>query len=211
MSKEKTNLNHKIMKIKRMGTWMWAFFAIIAVAQAQPGGPGGPRGPQGGSPGMRGQAFRQLQGIEEADKGAWVEQRTARLIKKLKLNEDQASQVQALYGQNFDELKALQETHGPTMEAMRNEMLDARDKNEGDWESMRASMMEIREKYAAELGGVQESLKNMRESNTAEMELILTEEQFTTFEKMQAQQREYPNRRRPNRNGKNRKNSSSQR
>ena len=187
------------MKLKKIGIGLVAMMLVLFTAQAQPPERGeGFRGGPGGPGGMRGQMMGQLAGIEGADKESWVEARTARMIKKLKLNEDQASQLTALYGQNFESLQAIQAEYGPTIASMREEMMAAREENMGDRESMRASMMEIRGKYEEELAVVQESLKGMRETNKEELELILTEEQFEDFEKMQNRQRENPGRRRPN-------------
>ena len=190
-------MNKNMKKIGIVTTMFVALLACSINIQAQPG--------------MRGQSFGQLEGIAEADEETWVQERVARLDKKLDLNEDQESQVSALYRQNFQNLQALQQEYGPNLSAMREEMLDARDQNEGDWEAMRASMGEIREKYGEDLDALRGSLTRMRASNKEEMELILTEEQFKTFEKLENRQRENPGRRRPNKNGKNRKNSSSQR
>lgn len=179
------------MELKKIGIGIVAFMLVAFTAQAQPPDRGGPGG-------MRGQMMGQLADIEHADKASWVEARTSRMIKKLKLNEDQVSQVNALYGQNFESLQALQAEYGPAIASMREEMMAARDENMGDRESMRASMTEIRGKYEGELAVVQETLKGMRASNKEELELILTAEQFANFEKMQNRQRENPGRRRPN-------------
>ena len=195
--------------MKKIGIAATVFITLLAFStniQAQPR-----RFDGQGQPGMRGQAFGQLEGIAEADEETWVQERVDRLDKKLELNEDQKSQVSALYSQNFQSLQALQQQHGPNLLAMRDEMRAVRDENEGDWETMRASMGEIREKYGEDLEALRGSLTDMRTSNKEEMELILTEEQFKTFEKLENRQRENPRRRRPNKNGKNRKNSSSQR
>ncbi|MEM6629622.1 MAG: Spy/CpxP family protein refolding chaperone [Bacteroidota bacterium] len=183
-----------------------ALFAISTSIQAQPG-----RFEGQGQPGMRGQPLGQLEGIAEADEETWVQDRVDRLTKKLELNEDQVSQVNALYSQNFKSLQGLQETHGPSLAAMREEMQTVREENQGDWEGMRASMGAIRDKYGEDIEAVRESLTGMRSTNKEEMELILTEEQFETFQKLEDRQRENRGRKRPNRNGKNRKNSSSQR